>query len=78
MTEQVQQTEIPSTEVLPAEEFVASIHQIGADYYHDKHPFHRRMYRGDLSKEEIQGWVANRFYYQIRISKGIGGKVAPF
>ena len=32
--------------------------------YHDQHPFHIRMNAGGLSRRQIQGWVANRFYYQ--------------
>lgn len=32
--------------------------------YHDAHPFHRRMDAGELTREELQRWVANRFYYQ--------------
>ena len=32
--------------------------------YHDGHPFHRRMDAGELTREELQRWVANRFYYQ--------------
>jgi pyrroloquinoline-quinone synthase len=32
--------------------------------YHNLHPFHRRMDAGELSPEELQRWVANRFYYQ--------------
>lgn len=35
--------------------------------YHIHHPFNIRMNRGDCSAEQIRGWVANRFYYQIRI-----------
>ena len=53
--------------LLPMEEFVAAIYDVGKNFYHDKHPLHRRMYQGKLSKEEIQGWVANRFYYQTQI-----------
>ena len=53
--------------LLSTQDFVASLHQLGEAYYHDKHPFHRRMYQGSLTREEIQGWVANRFYYQSRI-----------
>jgi pyrroloquinoline-quinone synthase len=56
-----------SAKPMPMEAFVASIYEIGKNFYHDKHPLHRRMYQGKLSKEEIQGWVANRFYYQTRI-----------
>ena len=36
-------------------------------YYHIHHPFHVAMNRGSCSREQIQGWVANRFYYQVTI-----------
>ena len=37
--------------------------------YHDRHPFHRKMNEGKLSRWQIQGWVANRFYYQQNIPR---------
>lgn len=37
------------------------------DYYHIHHPYHRAMYEGRCTPEQIRGWVANRFYYQISI-----------
>jgi pyrroloquinoline-quinone synthase len=46
-----------------ADEFVARLRAQGARY-HDLHPFHRRMDAGELTREELQRWVANRFYYQ--------------
>ena len=36
-------------------------------YYHIHHPYHVLMYEGKLDREQIRGWVANRFYYQIMI-----------
>lgn len=36
-------------------------------YYHIHHPFHLAMNEGGLDREAVQGWVANRFYYQIQI-----------
>lgn len=36
-------------------------------YYHIHHPYHRRMYAGELTQAQMQGWVANRFYYQVSI-----------
>ena len=36
-------------------------------YYHIHHPFHVAMNQGNCSREQIQGWVANRFYYQVTI-----------
>jgi pyrroloquinoline-quinone synthase len=37
--------------------------------YHDQHPFHVRMNAGGLSRRQLQGWVANRFYYQVNIPR---------
>ena len=37
--------------------------------YHDQHPFHVRMNAGRLSRRQLQGWVANRFYYQQSIPR---------
>ncbi len=36
-------------------------------YYHINHPFQVLMNTGKLDKPAIQGWVANRFYYQTSI-----------
>ena len=36
-------------------------------FYHIHHPFHVAMNSGQCTKEQIQGWVANRFYYQTTI-----------
>lgn len=47
----------------PAEKFVAELRAQG-ERYHDRHPFHRRMDAGQLTREELQRWVTNRFYYQ--------------
>jgi pyrroloquinoline-quinone synthase len=47
----------------PSEEFIARLRAQGARY-HDQHPFHRRMDAGALTRDELQRWVANRFYYQ--------------
>ncbi|MFC7660377.1 pyrroloquinoline-quinone synthase PqqC [Pseudonocardia benzenivorans] len=37
--------------------------------YHDQHPFHVRMNAGLLSRNQLQGWVANRFCYQLAIPR---------
>lgn len=36
-------------------------------YYHIHHPFQVNMNEGKLDKPAIQGWVANRYYYQTSI-----------
>jgi pyrroloquinoline-quinone synthase len=50
-------------EASPDDAFVARLRAQGSRY-HDQHPFHRRMDAGELTREELQRWVANRFYYQ--------------
>jgi pyrroloquinoline-quinone synthase len=53
--------------VWPAEEFAARLRAVGGQTYHDKHPFHCLMNEGRLDRIQLQGWVANRFYYQTQI-----------
>lgn len=48
------------------EEFEAKLRDKGAAY-HIFHPFNVMLNTGKASREQIQGWVANRFYYQIAI-----------
>ena len=40
-----------------------------ADHYHIHHPFQVMMYQGELNPEQMRGWVANRFYYQLMIPR---------
>ncbi|WP_129645376.1 pyrroloquinoline-quinone synthase PqqC [Peristeroidobacter agariperforans] len=37
--------------------------------YHIYHPFNVMLNSGKATREQIQGWVANRFYYQISIPR---------
>lgn len=48
------------------EEFEDKLREKGKGY-HIYHPIHVMMYEGKLTKEQLQCWVANRFYYQISI-----------
>src|SRR6187401_322735 len=54
-------------EVMDSAAFVARLRAEGEKRYHDRHPFHIAMHAGQLSREQIQAWVRNRFYYQTRI-----------
>ena len=45
----------------------ARLRQIGADRYHDKHPFHDRLHGGKCSPDEVRAWVINRWAYQSAI-----------
>lgn len=35
--------------------------------YHIHHPYHRLMAEGRLDRVAVQGWVLNRYYYQVSI-----------
>jgi len=37
--------------------------------YHFHHPYQVMMAHGELTREQMQGWVINRFYYQISIPR---------
>lgn len=49
-----------------AEEFEQQLRSF-APRYHINHPFQVMMNDGELDQRAIQGWVANRFYYQLSI-----------
>jgi len=49
------------------DEFTAWLRREGEQRYHDRHPFHVRMHQGELTREELQQWVLNRYYYQSRV-----------
>ena len=47
-------------------EFERRLRALG-DRYHIHHPFNALLNGGAASPEQIRGWVANRFYYQVHI-----------
>jgi len=57
---------IPQASPWLASEFEERLRELGARY-HIHHPFNMRMNSGQCSPQQIRGWVANRFYYQINI-----------
>lgn len=40
---------------------------IGETRYHHLHPFHHLLNEGQLSKEQVQAWALNRYFYQSMI-----------
>ncbi|MCA8173529.1 pyrroloquinoline-quinone synthase PqqC [Burkholderia multivorans] len=55
-----------SRPALTPAEFEQALRAKGA-FYHVHHPYHVAMAEGRATREQIQGWVANRFYYQVNI-----------
>ena len=52
---------------MSADELERRLRAIGAERYHDRHPFHKLLHGGRLDKGQVQAWVLNRYYYQSRI-----------
>jgi pyrroloquinoline-quinone synthase len=48
------------------EEFLSRLRAKGSGY-HLNHPFERALREGRLTKKQIRGWVANRYFYQKSI-----------
>ena len=56
-----------SETLLTPDQLEAQLREIGAERYHNRHPFHRLMRDGKLNRSQIQAWALNRYYYQSRI-----------
>lgn len=54
---------------LSKSELEAVLRRVGAERYHNLHPFHYRMTSGALSKGEMQAWALNRYCYQAVIPR---------
>ena len=68
VTSPIDSADSPATEPpLSAEALKARLHEIGAERYHDKHPFHRLLHSGQCNRGQVQAWVLNRYYYQSSI-----------
>ena len=52
---------------LAPDELEARLRAVGAERYHDKHPFHALLHGGRCTRAQVQAWALNRFYYQARI-----------
>jgi pyrroloquinoline-quinone synthase len=53
--------------LLSFDELRAQLRAVGEERYHHKHPFHLLMHDGWLSREQLQAWALNRYYYQSTI-----------
>ncbi|AOW49117.1 pyrroloquinoline-quinone synthase PqqC [Acetobacter ascendens] len=52
---------------LTPDELEKALRAIGAERYHNLHPFHRALHDGKLNKGQVQAWALNRYYYQASI-----------
>ncbi len=58
-----------SSPPLSPDELEVRLRAIGAERYHDKHPFHRLLHGGQLSLGQVQAWALNRYVYQAAIPR---------
>jgi pyrroloquinoline-quinone synthase len=55
--------------LMTPDDLEAAIRAVGADRYHDKHPFHRLLHGGKLDKGQVQAWALNRYCYQSAVPR---------
>ena len=46
------------------EQMEEALRQIGAEQYHDLHPFHEMLHSGGCTKDQVRAWALNRYCYQ--------------
>jgi pyrroloquinoline-quinone synthase len=59
--------ELTASAPLSPDELEAALRRIGAERYHNLHPFHRLLHGGRLNRGQVQAWALNRYYYQASI-----------
>ncbi|MFM7084071.1 MAG: pyrroloquinoline-quinone synthase PqqC [Hyphomicrobium sp.] len=57
------------TNLWSPEQFEAAIQAVGAERYHDKHPFHKLLHGGKLKKSQVAAWALNRYCYQSAVPR---------
>jgi len=45
------------------------LREVGAERYHNRHPYHHQMVNGALTKGQMQAWALNRYCYQSVIPR---------
>lgn len=56
-----------SATLLSTDALEAALRAIGAERYHNRHPFHQLLHAGKLDRGQVQAWALNRYYYQRQI-----------
>jgi pyrroloquinoline-quinone synthase len=59
----------PEGSPLTPDQLEAAIRAVGAERYHDKHPFHKLLHGGKLNKGQVQAWALNRYCYQEAVPR---------
>jgi coenzyme PQQ biosynthesis protein C len=67
MTAQAMKAMSAPNQLLSPDELERRLRRIGAERYHNLHPFHKLLHAGKLNRGQVQAWALNRYYYQSRI-----------
>ena len=43
--------------LMSADQLEAALRRIGAERYHNLHPFHKLLHGGELNKGQVQAWA---------------------
>jgi pyrroloquinoline-quinone synthase len=62
-------TDVDRATPMSPEELEAALRAVGAERYHDLHPFHDLLHGGSLNKGQVQAWALNRYCYQAAIPR---------
>lgn len=54
---------------LTPDQLESELRAIGAERYHNLHPFHKMLHGGECTKRQVQAWALNRYYYQCGIPR---------
>ncbi len=57
------------TAVMTPDELEAALRRVGAERYHNLHPFHKLLHGGKLNRGQVQAWALNRYCYQSAIPR---------
>lgn len=57
------------TQLMTRDQLEAALRKIGAERYHNLHPFHKKLHGGDLNKGQVQAWALNRYCYQAAVPR---------
>jgi coenzyme PQQ biosynthesis protein C len=57
------------TDLMTPDALEAALRRIGAERYHNRHPFHHLLHGGKLTKGQVQAWALNRYCYQSAIPR---------
>jgi coenzyme PQQ biosynthesis protein C len=58
---------MPLTKLLSGGELEERLRGMGAERYHNLHPFHQMLHGGKCSRGQVQAWALNRYFYQAMI-----------